>query len=187
MQAGRKHQLRKKRNSFKYLYVRQIQTGTPRGILQAGPVVFHCALGRGGLSAFKREGDGATPLGAMRIISGFHKPLARPLPQSAVLSRRLRSSDGWCDASGDANYNRPVRLPYRTSAETMLRADCLYDIGFVLDWNICPRRMNCGSAIFFHLAKTGFPPTEGCIALSRRNMERLMPHLTRRTKLIVIH
>lgn len=185
MQAKQKSKSRKKNGFLSCLSVHQVQADKPCGILQAGPFTFRCALGRSGITARKREGDGATPLGAMRILSGFRKPFARPVSQCVVPLRRLRSSDGWCDASGDANYNRPVRFPYHKSAETMLRADSLYTIGFVLDWNIRPRRLNCGSAIFLHVAKNGYLPTEGCIALSRRDMERLMPHLTTRTKLVV--
>ena len=36
---------------------------------------------------------------------------------------RIRADDGWCDEPADRNYNRPVRLPYSASAETMLRND----------------------------------------------------------------
>jgi L,D-peptidoglycan transpeptidase YkuD (ErfK/YbiS/YcfS/YnhG family) len=66
----------------------------------------------------------------------------------------------------------------------MLRGDGLYDFCLVLDWNIRPRRRGGGSAIFMHLARTGFAPTEGCIAVERRVMLRLLPHLSHRT---VIH
>lgn len=186
MQVRHKSKLRKKGRFFKYLYVRPGSAGKSSAVLRAGPAILRCALGRAGVTAFKREGDGATPLGPMRIIAGFRKPLARSLPQCAVPLRPARESEGWCDAPGDANYNRPVRFPYCKSAEPMRRSDSLYDIGFVLDWNIRPRRLNCGSAIFFHLAHAGYLPTEGCIALKRQDMERLIPHLTRRTKLIVI-
>jgi L,D-peptidoglycan transpeptidase YkuD (ErfK/YbiS/YcfS/YnhG family) len=59
----------------------------------------------------------------------------------------------------------------------MKRDDRLYDACLVLDWNIAPRRRGRGSAIFFHLARPGFTPTQGCVAVSRRAMARLLPHL----------
>lgn len=177
--------MHKNRSFFTTIVIRSAPGRKTRGILQAGPLRLPCAVGRGGMSAYKREGDGATPVGVMRIISGFRKPFARPLPPCGVKLRRTRATDGWCDEPRNSNYNRPVRLPCRASAETMQREDELYDIGFVLDWNIRPRCKNRGSAIFFHLAKPGYPPTQGCIALSRRDMERLLPHLARSTRLVI--
>jgi len=155
------------------------------GICQVGALRLRCALGRSGISAFKREGDGATPLAIMPILRGFCKMRIPPQGRCLVPLRVNRAQDGWCDRAGDANYNRPVRLPYRASAEVMRRDDALYDIGFVLDWNITSRRKNRGSAIFLHLAKPGGTPTQGCIALSRRDMRRLIPYLNRNTTITV--
>jgi len=97
----------------------------------------------------------------------------------------IRKDLGWCDAPLDANYNRPVRLPFSASHETMLREDRLYDVCVVLDWNIRPRRRGGGSAIFLHIAQPGMKPTEGCIAVSPRTMTRLLPLLSRRARIVV--
>jgi L,D-peptidoglycan transpeptidase YkuD (ErfK/YbiS/YcfS/YnhG family) len=67
----------------------------------------------------------------------------------------------------------------------MSRGDRLYDACLVLDWNIKPRRRNCGSAIFFHLARAGFTPTQGCVAVTARTMARLLPLIDRHTVLKV--
>ena len=157
-----------------------------QGIVQWAGQTFFCALGRGGVKALKREGDGATPLGTMRLLHGFFRAgraqaMASPLP-----FRRIGRADGWCDAPGDRNYNRPVRLPYGASCETMTRPDRLYDCVVVLDYNIRPRRRGMGSAIFLHIAREGFAPTEGCVAVSPRTMARLLPHLSPRTVLTVL-
>jgi len=157
-----------------------------QGLLVAGNAVFPCALGRGGISANKREGDGATPLGTMRILSGYfradHVAVRRTRLQMAPIHAEL----GWCEVPDDRNYNRPVRMPYRASHETMRRADRLYDYCLVLDWNITPRRRGRGSAIFFHLAREGFSPTQGCVAVTAKVMARLLPHLSTRTVLRVL-
>lgn len=155
------------------------------GIIRWAGATFPCALGRGGISALKREGDGATPLAAMRLLHGFFRAGRAAALSSPLPFRRIRPQDGWCDAPGDRNYNRPVRLPYGASCETMTRSDRLYDCVVVLDWNICPRRRGRGSAIFFHIARDGFAPTEGCVAVSPRVMARLLPYLSPRTVLIV--
>ncbi|KXF79592.1 hypothetical protein ATN84_06280 [Paramesorhizobium deserti] len=155
--------------------------GNPaQGFLILHNLVLRCALGKGGISAFKREGDGATPLGSMRLIYGWRRR-RRDFAASSLPFRTIRRDDGWCDAPGDRNYNRLVRLPYRASHENLWRQDGLYDICIVMDWNIRPRRRGCGSAIFFHLARPGYQPTEGCIALKRADMARLLPHLSAQT------
>ena len=152
-----------------------------QGLLRIGPVVLPCALGKGAITARKREGDGATPLGPMRVTGGYF----RPRQSHDIAPRRLTRLPfepatpklGWCDASGDRNYNRPVPLPYPSSHERMARSDTLYDVVLVLDWNLRPARRNRGSAIFLHLARPAFRPTEGCIAVSRRTMARLLPFI----------
>ncbi|TDH37753.1 hypothetical protein E2A64_01005 [Pseudohoeflea suaedae] len=139
------------------------------------------ALGRGAISAFKREGDGATPLGDLEVVAGFRRGGSLTHAPSAVPLRRVGKADGWCDAPAHAAYNRPVRLPFPASHETLLRSDRLYDFVLVLDWNIRSRRRGRGSAIFLHVARPGYQPTEGCIALERRDMIRLLPYLRKGT------
>jgi L,D-peptidoglycan transpeptidase YkuD (ErfK/YbiS/YcfS/YnhG family) len=151
--------------------------GNPRqAIVQAGPLIFRAALGRSGRTSRKREGDGATPIAAMPLLYGYY----RRDRGIGALSTRLRMlpigrSMLWCDAPGDANYNRPVKAPFTPSHERLMRQDHLYDICLVMDWNIGMRRRGCGSAIFFHLAKPGYQPTEGCVAIRKRDMLRLLP------------
>lgn len=149
--------------------------------------VFACALGRGGISAGKREGDGATPLAAMRILSGyFRADQFRGGRRTALAMTSIAADLGWCEVPDDRNYNRPVRMPYAAAHETMRRADRLYDACLVLDWNIRPRRRGRGSAIFFHLARPGFTPTQGCVAVTAAVMARLLPHLSSRSILRVV-
>jgi L,D-peptidoglycan transpeptidase YkuD (ErfK/YbiS/YcfS/YnhG family) len=175
----------KLRKEVRILTVRA-RPGVPtQGLLNVGGgVVLPCALGRGGISAMKREGDGATPLAAMRLLSGYLRE-RRFGRRSSLPLARIKSDLGWCEVPEDRNYNRPVRLPYRASHETMLRADGLYDACIVLDWNVRPRRRGCGSAIFFHLARPGLQPTAGCVAVTRGVMARLLPLLSRRSVLVV--
>lgn len=152
-----------------------------RAHVRFGPLHFHAALGKGGVTAFKREGDGATPLGRMAVLSGFRSRRDLSAVVSPIGMSRVGKSAGWCDEPGHAAYNHPVRLPFAASHEKLLREDCLYDFVLVLDWNISSRKRGAGSAIFFHVAKPGYPPTQGCIALARRDMIRLLPHLRRGT------
>ncbi len=110
-----------------------------QGLLQAGATVFACALGRGGISADKREGDGATPLASMRILSGYFRGDQFSGGRKTRLAMTPIGPDlGWCEVPDDRNYNRPVKIPYGASHERMRRDDRLYDACLVLDWNLSP-------------------------------------------------
>lgn len=134
----------------------------------------------------KREGDGATPIGVWKLREVYYRRDRVPRPVCGLPVRAIRPADGWCDASGDPNYNRRVTHPYPVSAEHMMREDRLYDIVVVLGYNDVPRRRGGGSAIFLHLARPGYLPTEGCIAVSHRHMRQLLRHINRRTCLKIM-
>ena len=139
-----------------------------RGFLAAGGLTVPCALGRSGIAGQKREGDGATPLGAWRPVAVLWRADRLAPPATALPMRPLRPDDGWCDDPADRRYNRPVRLPYGGRHERLWRDDRLYDVIVVLDYNLAHPLRGAGSAIFLHIAGPGFPPTAGCIAVSPR-------------------
>jgi L,D-peptidoglycan transpeptidase YkuD (ErfK/YbiS/YcfS/YnhG family) len=169
------------------LSVRARPGSQTQGLLNWGGLVFPCALGRGGISSAKREGDGATPLGPMRLLHGYYrKGRLLSAHRSRLALTPIAPDDGWCDAPRDRNYNRPVRLPYPASSERMMRDDRLYDCCIVLDYNIAPRKRGRGSAIFLHIAREGYWPTEGCVAVAPLTMARLLPHLSRHTIMRVL-
>lgn len=126
-----------------------------------------CALGKGGVIAAedKREGDGCSPLGVWPIRRVLYRPDKMPPPATALPIQALTPTDGWCDAPGDPNYNRPVTLPYPASAEALWRDDKVYDFILVLAHNDDPVIPLMGSAIFLHVARPNWEPTEGCVAL----------------------
>jgi L,D-peptidoglycan transpeptidase YkuD (ErfK/YbiS/YcfS/YnhG family) len=154
-----------------------------RGRLVAGSLVLPCALGRAGVTRRKREGDGASPVGRFGILQGYYRADRVPRPRTALPLRALRPDDGWCDDPADRCYNRPVRLPWPTSHEALWRADDLYDIVLDLSWNRGPIRPGRGSAIFLHLAKPGYEPTAGCIAVDARMARRLLERIGPRTRI----
>ncbi|KZE34675.1 L,D-transpeptidase family protein [Chelatococcus daeguensis] len=156
-----------------------------RGLVVAGHVVLPCALGKGGVARLKREGDGATPLGRFALGALYLRTDKGARPRSGLPARRTRPDDGWCDAPGDRRYNRPVRLPYPASHERMWREDDVYDRVLDIRYNRGPIRPGRGSAIFMHLARPGFAPTAGCVALRRADLDRLLPRLGPRTLLVI--
>lgn len=167
------------------IVVRRMPGERSRAHLAVGPLTLPAAIGRSGITIFKREGDGATPLASMGLIEGFYRADRRWRPETRLPMRPIRPGDGWCDAPFHARYNRPVRLPFSASHEAMWRKDGLYDIVLVMDWNVRSRTMGTGSAIFMHLIRPGFLPTEGCIALRPRDMERLLRAVGEGTRITV--
>ena len=134
------------------------------------------AFGKGGLklAADKREGDGASPVGLWALRRVLWRPDRGPQPVTGLPVLPIALDDGWCDASGDPLYNRPVKLPYPASAEHMWREDHLYDIVVILGHNDDPVVNGMGSAIFMHLARPDYGPTAGCVALDRDNLADLL-------------
>jgi L,D-peptidoglycan transpeptidase YkuD (ErfK/YbiS/YcfS/YnhG family) len=159
---------------MKRFYVRPSALDKRKGLLHIGPLTLPCALGRTGIGSLKREGDGHTPLAPMRLLYGFWRSdrLARPRTRLPMIAANRTMA--WCDDPRSPAYNRLSRLPLSASHEEMCRSDELYDICIVMDWNISSRRRGAGSAIFLHVARAGYKPTEGCIAVSRRDMRRLL-------------
>jgi L,D-peptidoglycan transpeptidase YkuD (ErfK/YbiS/YcfS/YnhG family) len=157
----------------------------PLGRFHAAPVVVRCAIGRAGIRRDKREGDRATPGGAFRLLGGFFRPDRVLRKAWGEPMRPAGPSDGWCDDPESALYNRRVVLPCRASHEKLWRADRLYDLVIILDYNLHPRRKNRGSAIFLHCARPDFAPTGGCIALRLDDLRRMLPRLSRKAVLTI--
>lgn len=138
--------------------------------------VVPCAIGRSGMiaAADKREGDGASPIGIWPIRRFVYRADRLSLPQTLLPIAATQAQDGWCDGADDPLYNLPVILPYPASTEQMWREDHVYDLVAILGHNDDPPVAGMGSAIFLHLARPGFTPTEGCIALSLEDMLEVM-------------
>jgi L,D-peptidoglycan transpeptidase YkuD (ErfK/YbiS/YcfS/YnhG family) len=135
------------------------------------------ASGRGGVRADKREGDGGSPEGTFPLLQVYYRPDRVAAPASALPVRPLQPNHGWVDESGDPNYNRLVTLPYPAHHEEMWRADGLYDLVVLIGYNTDPPVPGRGSAIFLHIARPDFGPTDGCIAVAREVLLSLMPLL----------
>ena len=148
--------------------------------------VRQAAIGRGGVRALKREGDGGTPLGRFPIRLILYRADRAFRPATPLPVHAIAETDGWCDDPLHGNYNRLIKLPARRSAEGLRRDDHLYDLVFVLGYNDRPRVRGKGSAIFVHLAQPGYTPTEGCIAFSRRDLLAVLAEIRRGSEFIVM-
>ncbi|MEQ6249755.1 L,D-transpeptidase family protein [Sulfitobacter sp. HNIBRBA3233] len=155
---------------------------TPRGVRFHGRL-WPCTIGKGGIKTRKQEGDGATPRGTHRIVGMLYRPdrIARPAPWA----RPIGPLDLWSDDVADPEYNMMVRAPHGFGHERLRRADPLYDLVILTDWNWPYAVKGRGSAIFLHQWRRPGFPTEGCIAFSRQNLHRIAPLISYRTRLIV--
>ena len=142
----------------------------PDGMFSMDGLRCRAALGRGGLTADKREGDGATPLGRLALRRVLFRADRLPRPRTTLPAMPLAPQDGWCDDPDDRAYNQPVTLPFTSSHEALWRGDAVYDLIGVLGWNDQPVLRGRGSAIFLHVARPDYAPTEGCIALARTDL-----------------
>ncbi len=150
-------------------------TGDGRtGLADWGRGARRCALGRGGVRVDKREGDGATPVGRFPLRRLYYRADRLPPPPTLLPRTAIGPGLGWCDDPGDPAYNRPITLPHSAHHERMWREDALYDLVVVIGHNDNPPVPGAGSAIFLHLARPGYAPTEGCIAFSREDMLALL-------------
>jgi len=155
------------------------------GTARFGHIQCRCALGHGGVSDAKREGDGATPIGIWPLRRLLYRPDRLTPPPTALPISPIGPADGWCDAPGDKNYNLPVILPYPASAEALWREDAVYDLIVPLGYNDSPIQSGRGSAIFLHLARDLYLPTEGCVALARPDLLAYLAVASSQSRVIV--
>ncbi len=138
----------------------------PPDRLAAGSRAFRCAIGRSGVREDKTEGDGATPAGRFALRRVIYRADRLSRPDTGLPVMPVAEDQGWCDDPNEPAYNQPVRLPFAGSHEVLWREDSVYDVIVVLGHNDSPAIAGRGSAIFMHVARPDYGPTEGCVALA---------------------
>jgi L,D-peptidoglycan transpeptidase YkuD (ErfK/YbiS/YcfS/YnhG family) len=157
-----------------------------QGWLRAGSLRVPVALGRGGVRANKREGDGGTPRGRFRPVRLWWRADRLPRPRTLLPLRRIGPNDAWCEDPADRRYNHAFARSANEPGDRLWRDDPLYDVFIEIDHNTQPRVVGRGSAVFIHVARPGFAPTAGCVALRLGDLRRLLSRVTPKTR-IVIH
>ena len=146
---------------------------------------YRCAIGTGGVSADMREGDGATPIGRWRLRAVLYRAARAAKPASGLICRALAPDDGWCDDPKDDAYNRQIKRPYPASHAALWRDDHVYAVIVVLGHNDRPPMPGRGSAIFLHVAKPDYAPTEGCVALELADLLEVLRGCDAESRMVI--
>ena len=145
-----------------------------------------CALGKRGIGKKRKEGDFITPIGSFKIeIVLYRKDRIKKL-HTSLKKRAIKKNMGWCDDPKSNKYNKLIILPNKFSHEKLLRKDNIYDIILVLNYNMKPVKKNKGSAIFIHVAKRKFKSTEGCVAIQKGELLKIVKNIRLNTKIKIV-
>ncbi len=174
-----------RRSTLPRLHVRAGAGSRTRGWLTVGSLTIPVALGRGGIRANKREGDGGTPRGKFRLIRLWWRADRHPRPRTLLPVRRITGNLAWCEDPRDRRYNRPFRRAADASGDRLWRDDRLYDFIIEIDHNTRPRVAGRGSAVFIHVARPGFRPTAGCVATALPRLRWLVGHVGPKTHVVI--
>lgn len=94
---------------------------------------------------------------------------------------------GWCNDSNSKAYNKLIEIPFKYSHEKLYKKENVYDIILVLNFNMNPIKRNKGSAIFIHVAKKNYKKTEGCIAVKKHQLLKIIKEVNSKTKIKIVN
>ena len=140
-----------------------------------------CTIGKKGIGYKKKEGDLITPIGQFKIKYILYRK-DRVKISTKLKKRVIRKNMGWCDDPKSSRYNKLIKLPYDYNHEKLYKNENIYDIVLVLNYNMSPVKKNKGSAIFIHVAKNNFKRTEGCVAIKKLSLIKLIKKISPYTK-----
>ena len=147
---------------------------------------FRCSLGINGIKNKKKEGDGITPKGIFKLKKIYYRNDKVKNIITKVKKIKITKDMGWCDDPKSKFYNKLIRLPSKFGHEKLYRKDDIYNLIIVLDYNMNPVTKNKGSAIFIHLAKKNYKPTQGCMGLKQNDLIKLIKMIKKNQKIKII-
>ena len=145
-----------------------------------------CAIGKSGIKKNKKEGDKSTPKGKFRLKYVLYRSDRVKRITTKLKKIIIRKKMGWCDDPKAKKYNKLIKFPFNFKAERLYLKENTYDVIVVLNYNMNPIIPYKGSAIFLHLAKRNYRSTEGCVAISKKDMKLLLSNIKKETYLYII-
>ena len=153
------------------------------GLIKYKNFKFRCALGKAGIGEKKLEGDNVTPIGTFKIVKIYYRSDRIKKISSKFRAIEITKNMGWCDDPNSKNYNQLIDLPTKYSHEKLFKKNNIYDLIIVLNYNMKPVIKNKGSAIFIHISKKKYQPTQGCVALKKNNLLKLISKINKNIKI----
>ena len=146
-----------------------------------------CAVGKRGIGLKKKEGDLITPIGQYKIKHVLYRKDRIKKIQSKLRKIKIKRNMGWCDDPRSEKYNQLINLPFNYSHEKLFQKENIYDIVLVLNFNMKPIKKNKGSAIFIHIAKKNYKKTQGCVAIKKRELLKILKEVKINTKVKIVN
>ena len=146
---------------------------------------FKCSVGKKGFTRNKKEGDLKTPAGIFELGKIYYRPDRIEKPLSKLQTTTIKKNMGWCDDPKSKDYNKLIKYPFNYKSEKLYRSNNIYDIILVLNFNMHPIKKNKGSAIFIHISNNKYSPTQGCIAIKKKELIKLIKFINKKTKIII--
>lgn len=172
------------------IIVQTTDENATRGVLICGGQRYDCALGRSGVTIDKHEGDGKTPVGTYPLRVVFYRADRVARPETGIPVRPLTPSTGWSEDPARDDYNTEIAVPPCAEAapgvDRMTREDHVYDLTVVIGYNDDPPVKGRGSAIFMHVARPGYTPTQGCVALSESDLRAVLRLIDTDSKITIL-
>ena len=145
-----------------------------------------CAVGKRGIGIKRKEGDSVTPKGLFKIKSILYRKDRVKNLKTCLKKITITKKLGWCDDIRSKQYNQLIKFPSKYNSEKLYRVDNIYDIVVVLNYNMNPIVKNKGSAIFIHIAKKNYKSTEGCVAVRKLELIKIIKNLKKNSKVKII-
>jgi L,D-peptidoglycan transpeptidase YkuD (ErfK/YbiS/YcfS/YnhG family) len=145
-----------------------------------------CAIGKRGIGNKKKEGDLITPKGIYKVKYILYRKDRVKKIKTKLKKIIIKKNMGWCDDVRSNNYNKLIKLPFNYSHEKLYKKENIYDIILVLNYNMNPTIKGKGSAIFIHVARKNYDKTEGCIALNKRDLLKILKQLKKNTEVMIV-
>jgi len=144
-----------------------------------------CAIGKCGIIGSKKEGDFATPKGIFKLGQLYYRKDKVKQIKCKIKKQIIRKNMGWCNDSRSTKYNKEINFPFRYGAEKLYRKDMIYDLLINIEYNFRPVIKKKGSAIFLHVSNSKYKPTKGCIAISKKDFLKILPLISKKTKILI--
>ena len=144
-----------------------------------------CAIGKRGIGKKQKEGDEITPRGTFRIKNILYRKDKINNLRSIIKKTPIEKNMGWCDDPKSKDYNKLIKYPFNYTSEKLYKSDNIYDIILVLNFNMHPIKKNKGSAIFIHISNNKYSPTQGCIAIQKKELLKMIEFIDKKTKIII--